>query len=261
MIAMKKFSLIVRIALSLVFGGMFIWFLIPMGIGIINIGNIFGCFLCLPGLIITLFFEKIRILLKKMRRNSFVKWVFRIICAVFAIGLAYIAVISGFIITAANKSPDSDSTVIVLGCQVRGTEPSLMLHKRLEAAFDYLNSNKTAVCIVSGGKGANEDISEAQCMFNYLTEHGIAKERIFREDRSGTTEENLEFSMKIIEKQGLSKNIAIATDGFHELRAGIIAKKAGLTPTGAISADTPLYLLATYHLRETIAIAYELVFG
>ncbi len=51
-----------------------------------------------------------------------------------------------------------------------GKNPSLMLSKRLEAAYEYLNENKNAVCIVSGGKGSNEEISEAQCMYNYLTE-------------------------------------------------------------------------------------------
>lgn len=41
----------------------------------------------------------------------------------------------------------------------------------------------------------------------------------------------------------------------------MLAKKVGLNPTGSVSADTPLYLLATYHFRETIAIANEAVFG
>ena len=115
--------------------------------------------------------------------------------------------------------------------------------------------------IVSGGKGSNEEISEAQCMYNYLTEKGIASDRIIMEDESTTTSENLEFSKKIIEEKGYNKDIAIVTDGFHEFRASMLAKKVGLNPTGSVSADTPLYLLATYHFRETIAIANEAVFG
>ncbi len=260
-ILLKKLFLIIRIILSLVFLGMAIWFVIPMMSYIINIGNIFGSLICLAGFFVTAFWNNFKDIFKRICRNNFVKWAMRIVYVIIILVFAYIAIISGFIITAANKSPDADSTVIVLGCQVRGTDPSLMLLKRLEAALDYLNSNRSAICIVSGGKGDNEYISEAQCMFNYLTEHGIADERIICEDKSSTTSENLEFSKKIIEEHNLSKNIAIVTDGFHEFRAGIIAKKAGLTPTGAVSADTPLYLLATYHLRETIAIANELVFG
>lgn len=258
---MKKFSLIIRIILALAFLGMFIWFVIPMRIQIIDIGNVLGCFICFVGLIATVFFGKVKNLWKRISKNCFGKWLLRITSAIVILGFAYVAVISCFIVAAANKTPDAGSTIIVLGCKVNGTEPSLMLLKRLEAALGYLNDNKEAVCIVSGGKGDNEGISEAQCMYNYLTEHGIQKERVICEDKSKTTSENLEFSKKIIEKLGLSQNIAIVTDGFHEFRASIIAKKHELNPTGAISADTPLYLLATYHFRETIAIANEIIFG
>ena len=96
------------------------------------------------------------------------------IIMVIAIGvLALAVVITGNMVYAANVKPMQDATVVVLGCAVRGGGPSLMLRERLEAAKKYLDDNPQAVCVVSGGQGADESISEAQCMYEYLTEHGI----------------------------------------------------------------------------------------
>ena len=70
-----------------------------------------------------------------------------------------------------------------------------MLRERLIAAQDYLDENPEAVCVVSGGQGADESMSEAQCMRTKTsTEHGIAPERIYMEDKSTSTRENIKFS-------------------------------------------------------------------
>lgn len=261
---MKKISIvqiILRVLFSLIFLGLAIWFILPMRVAIFDIGNLLGLFLSICGLVISIFWNKFKSICKKISRKRLGKCVLAVLISLVAIGISYVAVISGFMIAAAVNAPTENSTVVVLGCKVNGTSPSLMLSKRLEAAYEYLNENKNAVCIVSGGKGSNEGISEAQCMYNYLTEKGISSDRIIMEDKSTTTSENLEFSKKIIEQKGYGKDIAIVTDGFHEFRANMLAKKVGLNPTGAVSADTPLYLLATYHFRETIAIANEAIFG
>lgn len=261
---LKKLSIvkiILRVLFSLIFLGLAIWFILPMRVAIFDIGNLLGLFLSICGLAVSVFWNKFKSICKKISSIKLGKCILVIITSLVTIGVSYVVVISGFMIAAALKAPNENSTVIVLGCKVNGKNPSLMLSKRLEAAYEYLNENKNAVCIVSGGKGSNEEISEAQCMYNYLTEKGIASDRIIMEDESTTTSENLEFSKKIIEEKGYNKDIAIVTDGFHEFRASMLAKKVGLNPTGAVSADTPLYLLATYHFRETIAIANEAIFG
>ena len=96
-------------------------------------------------------------------------------------------------------------------------------------------------------------------MYLYLTDSGIVSDRIYKEDQSTTTRENLAFSYEIIKEQGLNENIAIATNNFHEYRAGKIADDLGLKH-GAVSGDTALWLLPTYYARELLAILYEWVF-
>ena len=268
---MKKLSIvkiILRVLFSLIFLGLAIWFILPMRVAIFDIGNLLGLFLSICGLAVSVFWNKFKSICKKISSRKLGKCILVIITSLVTIGVSYVVVISGFMIAAALKAPNENSTVVVLGCKVnvlgcrvKDKKPSLALKERLDKTYEYLNENKNAVCIVSGGKGSNEEISEAQCMYNYLTEKGIASDRIIMEDESTTTSENLEFSKKIIEEKGYNKDIAIVTDGFHEFRASMLAKKVGLNPTGSVSADTPLYLLATYHFRETIAIANEAVFG
>lgn len=177
-----------------------------------------------------------------------------------ALALALIMVITYHMVYAAHVKPRQDATVVVLGCAVRGGGPSLMLRERLIAAQDYLEENPEAVCVVSGGQGADESISEAKCMYEYLTEHGIASERIYMEDKSTSTRENIKFSAEIIRQNGLPDKMNIVTNEFHEYRAKRIADKQGIE-TGSISGSTAWWLLPTYYVREMAGILYEWISG
>ena len=48
--------------------------------------------------------------------------------------------------------------------------------------------------MVSGGQGPGEEISEAECMYRWLVAKGIEASRIYKEDKSTSTEENIIFS-------------------------------------------------------------------
>lgn len=157
---------------------------------------------------------------------------------------------------AMNDHPENgNTTLIVLGCQVRDGRPSLMLKKRLDAAYGFLSEHEETVVIVSGGKGSDELISEALCMKNYLVSKGISADRIYMEEKSSDTKENLKFSKELIEREGLCTDITIVTDGYHQLRAEILAKKIGMNAKN-ISAPTSWWLIPTYWVREWFGIAY-----
>ena len=66
--------------------------------------------------------------------------------------------------------------IVVLGCGVNGTVPSLSLRNRIDAAYAYLIANPDTVCVVSGGQGPDEDITEAACMKRELTAMGMTGE-------------------------------------------------------------------------------------
>ena len=161
-----------------------------------------------------------------------------------------------FMVSAAVRPPEPQATVVVLGCRVYGERPSRMMVARLKAAKKYLDNNPESACILSGGQGADEDISEAECMYRYLVANGVSPDRLYKEDKSTSTRENLAFSKEIIEREGLNNNITIATNEFHEYRAQEIAKALGLE-SGAVSGVTEIWVLPTYYVRELYGILYE----
>lgn len=134
------------------------------------------------------------------------KWLKGVLCAGMSFFLAtYIAFLSYSLATAASSKArfdalpeDEQLTVMVFGCYVRGEEPGRTLTTRLDAALSLLKRYPNADCIVSGGQGSNEAISEAEAMRRYLVSRGIAEERITLEDRSTNTSENLEYTFAIL---------------------------------------------------------------
>ena len=134
------------------------------------------------------------------------KWLKGVLCAGISFFLAtYIAFLSYSLATAASSKArldalpeDEQLTVMVFGCYVRGEEPGRTLTTRLDAALSLLKRYPNADCIVSGGQGSNEAISEAEAMRRYLVSRGIAEERITLEDRSTNTSENLEYTFAIL---------------------------------------------------------------
>ena len=95
--------------------------------------------------------------------------------------------------------PRSDlDYIIVLGAHVNGTKLTLALLERVRRALLYLEENPGTKAVLSGGRGDGEQISEAEAMYRYLTEHGIAAERLIKEEQSTNTKENLDFSLRLI---------------------------------------------------------------
>ena len=146
--------------------------------------------------------------------------------------------------------------LIVLGTTVNGTEPSALLKLRLDAAVEYLNTYPAAQCIVTGGKGSEENLSEAQCMYNYLTAAGIDPARITMEDRAETTVENLQNVRAMLG----DAEVAILSSDFHLYRAGRIAKDVGYVAALVPAKTEPLSLLIPWFLRE-IVVLYGYCFG
>ena len=198
----------------------FIWFSIPLFTHrILNIGNLTG--LVVSGILLIggIFYKNFQQGIFYLQKYFLGKCVIGIMAI--AIGIVVITAVieTVLIVKASAKKPQENATLIVLGCKVYGEHASRSLRERLDAALIYLEENPNSQCIVSGGMGEGEKISEAECMYRYLTKKGINSSRIIKEDKSTSTRENLRFSKKIMEEKGLGNNIAIATSEYHQYRA------------------------------------------
>ena len=83
--------------------------------------------------------------------------------------------------------PDLDY-LVVLGAQVKGTRPSLSLQYRIDSACEYLKENPGTRAVLSGGKGPDEEISEARCMYEEMLRQGADREQLILEDRSASNQ-------------------------------------------------------------------------
>ena len=183
---------------------------------------------------------------------------------VLCIGVLIFAVTEGIIIHASFGQPDADCDyIVVLGAKVNGTSPSLSLSDRIRTAEGYLKAHPDSIAILSGGQGDDEGISEAQCMFNELTAGGIAADRLWLEEQATSTQENLRFSLNLIEgKTGArSDSIGIISSEYHLFRAGIFAKECGVTAIGIPAQTSWFSIKLNYFMREVAGIWHYILLG
>lgn len=235
-------------------------FLIPLSLSVgVNIGNATGTVISLMAVLYGLFFEKVNQWLRKCKEHPVLKWFALLAKGVAILIFVLVIVLTTLMMKAMNNAPKGTETLVVLGCRVYGETPSLSLRERLDATVAYMLEHPDVNCVVSGGQGPGEDISEAECMYRYLIANGIAGKRIYKEDKSTSTRENLEFSLRIIRENQLSEEIAIVTSEYHQYRASLVAQDLGIEST-AVCGKTAKWLLPTYYIRELYGILYQCVF-
>lgn len=150
--------------------------------------------------------------------------------------------------------------LIVLGAGVNGTRPSLSLRDRIDGAYDYLQQHPNTVAILSGGKGDGENITEAECMYRCLRDAGIPESRLIKEEQATSTEENLAYSLALMERTEETR-IGILSSEYHLYRAGLMAIDQGFDPILVPAETSWLTLRINYYIREVFAVWYYSLLG
>lgn len=196
----------------------------------------------------------------KHHPGFFPGWLKYAVLAVFVAGcILFFSICSMIVRGMMWKGSEDLDYVVVLGAQVKKEAPSRALRKRLEKALEYAEENENTILILSGGQGSGEDISEAECMRRYLTEHGISRERLILEDRSTTTMENLKFSNELTDCA--NARTGILSNNFHVYRAVRLAEKQGYENAEGIAAKSDVFMQAHYVVREVFALIKEKLQG
>ena len=157
------------------------------------------------------------------------------------------------------STPDDVECIIVLGAAVRGEQPSKALAYRIRAAYDYLIAHPDTVAVLSGGQGAGEDISEAECMRRELTALGIDESRLILEDESTDTAENIKNSLAIID--GKYNSLAVVTNNFHVFRAKCLLRARTAAEVYAVSAPFDNPLVVHFAVREFVGFSHDALVG
>jgi uncharacterized SAM-binding protein YcdF (DUF218 family) len=175
--------------------------------------------------------------------------------------------------------------VIVLGARVKETGISKSLKERLDKAIEYADDNPSAILVLSGGQGADEPVSEAAAMRDYLVFNGVKEEQLLLESRSTSTVENIAYSRIAIEEDQAERKarrqdqpvfmepgtfeevpdkpvkIGVLTSDFHVFRALQIGKKWGIPDIYGISCKSDPVLFVHFCIRECAAILKDKLVG
>ncbi len=176
---------------------------------------------------------------------------------IFCVIIGYAALASAFL-TIYGKTDTvtyDEDAIIVLGSAVNGETVGAQLARRLDAAYDYYIQNPEVLIVVSGGQGAQEDITEALAMERYLISRGVNADNIIKEEYATGTDYNFMYSKTLLdERLGDKYKVAFVTTDYHVFRAKFTARKIGfdrITHTHS-SIEFHNYLPST--LRETVAV-------
>lgn len=239
---MKKLSKTLLIIIGAI---IFLIYACPLVAGILNLGNIFGMGVGIILILIGRFLDK----LLKLHKAIISAFLVVVIVGTNLFSATMFSIIGATKVTEEKQS----GTLIVLGCKVRGEQPSLQLYKRAMAGVEYLNNHPEANAILCGGQGSDEKISEAECIKQIMLENGIEESRLFLEDKSTSTDENIRFAKTIIEENNLDSNVVISTSDYHCYRAKLIAEKYGLIAE-SIPAFADRFSRPTFYTREVFGI-------
>lgn len=164
-------------------------------------------------------------------------------------------------------------TMVIFGCKVETWGPSVLLRDRLETALDYWEDHPDVRIVVTGGKGDDEHMSEAQCMYDYLTAHGVDGENVFMEDQSRNTWQNVNDTLDLMENEGwsLTDDVVLVSSGFHLSRIELLWDRARIAKLpGEVYNDQYISTLAApvshtpsavkMFFREPLALVKSFVF-
>ena len=192
------------------------------------------------------------------------KPLFRALMVLVCLGFTYFCIVEVPIIKNAftDEEPGRDY-LIVLGAAVYGDQPSPTMERRLEGALEYLEEYPDSIAIVSGGMGAGETVTEAQAMHDWLIAHEVPEERILMEDKATSTQENLEFSFRIIRERGDEPDgkVAIVSSAYHLYRAKLMARNLRVEAVGVAAPWGETLVMLNYFIREAFGVTHLWVFG
>ncbi len=130
--------------------------------------------------------------------------------------------------------------IVVHGASLVDGHVSPLLTRRLDCAVTaWERQGRRGRIIVSGGRAAGGDVTEAHAMAAYLRDRGVPKKSIVEEDRSSTTRENLEFSREIMDRLsgGSPYRVALVSSEFHVFRCLCLADRLGIDAVGLAAAS------------------------
>jgi len=197
------------------------------------------------------------------RGRSMSWWAPRVLLLAIVVVFATMGALFGLIYSEA-RSEDvgpADAIVVLGAAQFNGT-PSAVFRARLDTAFDLYQRGAAGTIVVTGGRMAGDQFTEAEAGRNYLISEGVPPEAILMEHLSTDTAESMRRVGDLLQDQG-NNSVLLVSDGFHLYRSKLLAEDNDLSAQTNDADSSPIRQGSStefqYMVREVFAVtAYYL---
>ncbi len=171
-----------------------------------------------------------------------------------AVPLAILLIMGGVYWQARTDQARPVDAIVILGAAQYNGRPSPVLEARLNQALSLWNKGLAPRIIVTGGKQPGDAFTEAETEAAYLTDHGVPADAILYENEGRDTWQSMQGVAQVLKGTDIQR-LLIVSDGFHLLRARIMARELGFTAYGSPAQDSPIAAWSgeefSYVIRET----------
>jgi uncharacterized SAM-binding protein YcdF (DUF218 family) len=147
--------------------------------------------------------------------------------------------------------------IVVLGAAQYDGEPSPVLARRLDQAFELWEAGVAPLVVTTGSNQPGDRVTEGFAGFEYLRFAGIPEEDLLVVTDGVSTWEQLAATSRVLVARDLDSAVLVS-DPYHALRLGQIADEVGLDATvSSTEGGSSIRQL----LRETAAVSLGRIFG
>jgi uncharacterized SAM-binding protein YcdF (DUF218 family) len=154
-----------------------------------------------------------------------------------------------------NRTPAD--AIVVLGAAQYDGEPSPVLARRLDQAFELWEAGVAPLVVTTGSNRPGDRVTEGFAGFEYLRFAGIPEEDLLVITDGASSWEQLAATSRILVERDLD-SVVLVSDPYHALRLRQIADQVGLDATVS-STDGGASIRQL--LRETAAVSLGRIFG
>ena len=153
--------------------------------------------------------------------------------------------------------------IVVLGTAQYNGQPGPVLRSRLDQALQLYHAGYAPVIVVTGGRAPGDQFTEAEASADYLAANGVPATAILRENEGRDTWQSLQGVASLLAGRS-ERRLLLVSDGFHLLRAKLMARDLGFTPYGSPAVDSPIRVGGpgelSFVVREALAIVAHVLY-
>lgn len=177
---------------------------------------------------------------RRRRKAGLARWIFRLTLVVAcAIPLFVLAIMGAVYADAHDDQARRVDAIVILGAAQYNGTPSPVLLARIEQALRLWNDGYAPKIVVTGGKQPGDAYTEAESEANYLIGHGVPQDAIYSENTGRDTWQSMQGVQAVLKGTGVHR-LLIVSDGYHLLRAKLMARHLGFAAYGSPAQNSPI---------------------